>query len=240
MKFRIAVCDDEAVVCETLYAQLQDIAKSRSVTFEIDCFTAGEALCREMEAVDYDLVFLDIALPQQSGVAVGRYIRQTLKNETVQIAYISSKQEYAMELFEMRPLHFLLKPLTKERVERLVDKFLRLNAIDTNLFRFKVGQEYYQIPLSNILYFSSSGRKIAVVTQQEAREFYGSLEKIFDTVKDRRFLSIHKSFLVNFKYIAKYQYDAVTMADGSVLPVSQSRRKAVRARFVELSEVASE
>ena len=53
-----------------------------------------------MKSNPYDLIFLDIELPRMNGVAVGKYIRESLNNETVQIAYISSKQQYAMDIGE--------------------------------------------------------------------------------------------------------------------------------------------
>ena len=168
-----------------------------------------------------------------NGVAVGQYIRETLKNETIQIAYISSKQEYAMELFEMRPINFLVKPLSEEKIENVIDKFLQLNKIDTETFNFKAGHNYYKIPLSDILYFCSNGRKINIVTLKKEYEFYGSLDNIYSEVKNKKFLFVHKSFLVNFKYIRKYQYEQLTMSDNKIIPVSQSRRKAVRSMFFE-------
>ena len=116
MNFKIAVCDDEQIICSTMYNKLQNLSKSKSVIFEIDCFTSGEELCDEIKHTNYDLLFLDIELPKMNGVAVGQYIRETLKNETIQIAYISSKQEYAMELFEMRPINFLVKPLSEKQI----------------------------------------------------------------------------------------------------------------------------
>ena len=64
-------------------------------------------------------------------------------------------------------------------------------------------------------------------------EFYGSLDNIYSEVKNKKFLFAHKSFLVNFKYIRKYQYEQLTMSDNKIIPVSQSRRKAVRSMFFE-------
>lgn len=233
MNFKIAVCDDEQIICSTMYNKLQNLSKSKSVIFEIDCFTSGEELCDEIKHTNYDLLFLDIELPKMNGVAVGQYIRETLKNETIQIAYISSKQEYAMELFEMRPINFLVKPLSNEKIENVIDKFLQLNKIDTETFNFKAGRNYYKIPLSDILYFYSNGRKINIVTSNKEYEFYGSLDNIYSEVKNKKFLFAHKSFLVNFKYIRKYQYEQLTMSDNKIIPVSQSRRKAVRSMFFE-------
>lgn len=233
MNFKIAVCDDEQIICSTMYNRLQNLSKSKSVTFEIDCFNSGEELCGEMKCIDYDLLFLDIELPKMNGVAVGQYIRETLKNESIQIAYISSKQEYAMELFEIRPINFLLKPLSDKKIESLIDKFLQLNKIDTEVFNFKAGHNYYKVPLSDILYFCSSGRKINIVTLKKEYEFYGSLDNIYSEVKNKKFLFVHKSFLVNFKHIREYQYEQFTMSDNKIIPVSQSRRKAVRSMFFE-------
>lgn len=234
MNFKIAVCDDEQIICSTMYNKLQNLSKSKSVIFEIDCFTSGEELCDEIKHTNYDLLFLDIELPKMNGVAVGQYIRETLKNETIQIAYISSKQEYAMELFEMRPINFLVKPLSNEKIENVIDKFLQLNKIDTETFNFKAGRNYYKIPLSDILYFYSNGRKINIVTSNKEYEFYGSLDNIYSEVKNKKFLFVHKSFLVNFKHINKYQYEQITMSDDKIIPVSQSRRKIVRSMFFEL------
>lgn len=233
MNFKIAVCDDEQIICSTMYNKLQNLSKSKSVIFEIDCFTSGEELCDEIKHTNYDLLFLDIELPKMNGVAVGQYIRETLKNETIQIAYISSKQEYAMELFEMRPINFLVKPLSEEKIENVIDKFLQLNKIDTETFNFKAGHNYYKIPFSDILYFCSNGRKINIVTLKKEYEFYGSLDNIYSEVKNKKCLFVHKSFLVNFKYIRKYQYEQLTMSDNKIIPVSQSRRKAVRSMFFE-------
>ncbi len=236
MNFKIAVCDDEQIICETMYNKLMDLSKSKSVIFEIDCFNSGEELCDEMKIIDYDLLFLDIELPKMNGVAVGQYIRETLKNENIQIAYISSKQEYAMDLFEMRPINFLVKPLSDEKIESLIDKFLKLNKIDAEVFKFKVGRNYYKVSLSYILYFYSSGRKINIVTINKEYEFYGSLDDIYSELKNKKFLFVHKSFLVNFKHICKYQYEQLTMSDNKIIPVSQSRRKAVRSMFVDYEE----
>ena len=233
VNFKIAVCDDEQVICLYLYNKLENLMEQKSVRFEIDCFTSGEELCKEIKCTDYDLIFLDIELPEMNGVAVGQYIRETLKNETTQIAYISSKQEYAMELFEMRPINFLVKPLSDEKIENVIYKFLQLNRIDTEIFNFKIGRDYYKIPFSEILYFYSNGRKINIVTLKKSYEFYGSLDDVYSEVKNKKFLFVHKSFLVNFKYIHKYEYEQLTMSDDKIIPVSQSRRKSVRSEFFE-------
>ena len=236
MTYKIAVCDDESVICRTIYDMIKDISKLIDIRFETDCFSSGEELCDEMKSNPYDLIFLDIELPRMNGVAVGKYIRESLNNETVQIAYISSKQQYAMELFESRPINFLIKPITSEKILTIIEKLLKLHAVDTQIFKFKVRQEFIKLPMSEIIYLSSSGRTVTLVSLDKSYTFYGTLEDIYNEIKNRHFLYIHKSFIVNYRYVRQYEYEQVTLLDGTVLPISQPRRKLIRKMILEMEE----
>lgn len=236
MNYKIAVCDDESIICKTIFDMIKEISKLMSIRFEIDCFTSGEELCEEIKSNAYDLIFLDIEFPQMNGVAVGKYIRESLNNETVQIVYISSKQQYAMELFEIRPINFLIKPITPDKIQAIIDKFLKLNAVNTQIFKFKVRHEYIQLSMSEIIYFSSSGRTITLVSPEKSYIFYGTLDDIYSEVKIGHFLYIHKSFIVNYRYVRQYEYEQVTLLDGTVLPISQPRRKLIRKMILEMED----
>lgn len=222
---RIAVCDDEEYICVCLEDMLTDILQDKNVQFEIDTFSSGESLCRELERRDFDIIFLDIELPEVSGIDVGRYIREALKNEIVQIAYISAKEGYAMELFEFRPINFLVKPLEKEKVARVMEKYFIITEQDNHVFEYKKRMEYYKVPMSEILYFESRGRK---------DEFYASMEKVYDAVKKHDFLFIHQSVIVNYRFIKKISYEEAVMVDGTILSISQSRRKAIKSMYMKI------
>lgn len=237
MVYRIAVCDSESVICKTIYDMIKAVPVPKNIRFEIDCFTSGEDLCEEMTSCAYDLIFLDIELPQMNGIAVGKYIREDLNNETVQIAYISSKQQYAMELFEIRPINFLLKPITSDKAQKIIYKFLKLNSVDTQIFKFKVRQEYIKIPLSEIIYFSNHGRTVTLVSKNKSYAFYGTLDDIYNKLKIENFLYIHKSFIVNYRYVRRYEYEQITLLDGKVLPISQPRRKPIRTIISKIDKI---
>lgn len=233
---KIAVCDDEKVICESLYKILMKIADDIGHNFEIDCFTTGEELCEEMNFQNYDLIFLDIELPKMNGLEVGRYIRETLQNEVMQIAFISSRQEYAMQLFEIRPINFLVKPISYEQTRKIIDKFLKISGTETGVLLFKKGHEYLNVAYADILYLYSAGRKINVVTIKESYSFYGSLDDIYGKIKNNDFLYVHKSYIVNYRYVKKYEYERLLMINSVEIPISQSRRKAVRSKFLKIKE----
>ena len=236
IELKIAVCDDERVICESLYKILMQISDDIGHKLEVDCFTSGEELCDEITAQNYDLIFLDIELPQMSGVEVGRYIRESLQDEVVQIAYISSRQEYAMQLFEIRPINFLVKPISYEQTRKIIEKYLKIIGTETGTLSFKKGHNYLSVAYSDILYMYSSGRKINVVTKKESHNFYGSLEDIYSKIKNHGFLYVHKSYIVNYRYVKKYEYEKLVMVNDFEIPISQSRRKAVRSKFLNIKE----
>lgn len=234
MEIQIAICDDEDKICLQLKDILGSISDEKSVEFIIQIFQRGEDLCKSLKDKDYDLIFLDIELPKINGIEVGKYIREKLNNEIVQIAYISAKTEYAMELFDYRPINFLQKPLDKEKVLKVIDKYMILREQDNYIFSYKKNREFFDIPMSEIMYFESSYRKVKVYMRNGEDEFYDSLDKVYKKLKAKNFLFIHKSIIVNYNFIRKMAYEEVTLFDGTVLPISQIRRKAIRKMYMEI------
>ena len=234
MGIRVAICDDEPEVCALLEDMLIDIFETKGARYEIEPFYSGESLCAEMQRQVFDLVFLDIELKRKSGIDVGRYIRNTLGNESVQIAYISAKTGYAMELFEFRPINFLIKPLEYTKVAKIIDKYFKITMQNSQFFEYKKRADFFKIPMSDILYFESKNRKIRITMLQGEDEFYGSMEDVYSMVKNHQFLYIHKSIIVNYRQIKKISYEQIVMIDGTVLPISQSRRPAIKKMCIKI------
>lgn len=234
MYISVAVCDDYLSVCSQIEDILVSIFNELSIKYDIDVFNSGKVLCDEMLRTNYDIVFLDIQLPEMNGVDIGGYIRDKLKNEVVQIAYISAREEYAMELFDYRPINFLVKPITYEKIRKVIDKYLVISEQDNHIFTYKKGYEFFKIPMSDILYFENNNRKVRIVTKDSVDEFYDSMENIYSVVKLNKFLFIHKSTIVNYRYIKKLSYEQVTMTDGRVFSISQSRRKSIREMHMKI------
>lgn len=233
-QMNIAICDDQLDICGQLELLVEKILKNKKVKYNIDVYSSGIELCKEMSETEYQLVFLDVEMPEKNGVEIGRYIREKLKNEKIQIAYISSKEESAMSLFELRPINFLIKPLRMEQIEKVIDKYMVVSEIHNYFFEWQKGKENYKIPIDKINYFEISGRKIHLLAENMQDEFYGSIEEINDRLNKEKFLFIHKSTIVNYDYVKKISYDQVEMVDGRVFSISQSRRKSIKKQLEKI------
>lgn len=225
----IAVCDDENSICTQVESILIELSKNLPKKIEVEVFFSGEALCQFLSNGAYfDIIFLDIELQMLNGVEVGKKIRGEMNNETIQIIYISGKDSYAMELFETRPLNFLIKPLQTEKIEEVVRKAIHLIERGNQFFKYKNGRTKNKIPIKDILYFESGGKKVKMVLQGEMHEFYSKLLDIEQQLDNEDFILIHKSYLVNYFHVIEYQYDSVEMSDKTILSISQQHRKSVR------------
>ena len=88
--------------------------------------------------------------------------------------------------------------------------------------------------MQNILYFESKDRKVKIVTFDKTDEFYGSLDDIYQQLKDFGFVSIHRSYLINYNNVESFKYDSLTMLNGENLKISQSKKKYLRDLQIKL------
>lgn len=232
---KIAICDDEKAICAELEENLKEMEQTFFEKIEVEVFFSGEELYRFLcNKTYFDIIFLDIELDNMNGIEVGRKIREELSNETTQIIYISGKESYAMQLFKVRPLDFITKPFNYEKITEVLKTALKLIRKSNNVFVFQIGHATHKIPVKNIIYFESTEKKVKIITQESCFVFYGKLTEIHNEMSNLGFINIHKSYLVNYNHIVKFEYDKVTMSNKMVLPISQKNRKEVRKKQLKL------
>ena len=236
----IAICDDEKRICEELERVLADIFIESGIKHSIDVFFTARDLCCQIEAkVNYDLIFLDIELAKDeiSGIDVGDIIRNTYKNDTVQIVYISWEKKYSMQLFDIRPLNFLVKPLEYEKIQQVIKTYLKVSGSTSEKFVYKKGHDTFSVLMKDIIYLENHRRKIIIHLADGRKEsFYGSLKKEFyDQLEKNDFLFIHASYVINYDFIAVVKYSQVVLEGSSIpLPISHNKRSEIREKYYNI------
>lgn len=229
--YRIGICDDDKELCSGLEEQIYYTAKELSMKVEVEVWYSGESILSDLgKGVQLDLLFLDIELIQKNGISVGRYIRDEMEDIQTHIVYISAKQNYAMQLFRIQPLDFLVKPVSEEQIKEVLVRSIRQKQRLKNCFEYQKGSSVFRIPTKDIVYFMSMDKKIRLVTKDGEEEFYGKLKNIME-VLPADFMMIHQSYIVNQLYVSEYSYDCVKMSDGAVLSISKPYRKEIRGKI---------
>lgn len=229
--YRIGICDDDKILCSLLEEQLQKLSADMLVKFEIEVWYSGESLeCDLKKGTELDILFLDIELLQKNGIEIGAFIRDEMGDTDTHIVYISSKQGYAMELFKMQPLEFLVKPISVARLKEVLERSMKRKKYAESCFEYQKGSQIFRISVKEILYFMSMDKKILMIKKDGQEEFYGKLKNVMGQLP-ADFLMIHQSYVIHQEYVSEYSYESIKMMNGDVLSVSKPYRKVVRARI---------
>ncbi len=226
--YRIGICDDDRELCGGLEEQIYGISQKLGEKAEIEVWYSGESLLHDLKGgTQLDLIFLDIELVEKNGIAVGAYIRNEMEDMQTHIVYISSMQNYAMQLFKVQPLDFLIKPVSEGQLEEVLSRSIKQKKSMESCFTFQKGNTMLRIPTKEIIYFMSMDKKIVIVKKDGEQEFYGKLKNISQKLP-AGFLMIHQSYIVNQAYVSEYSYESVRMMNGTVLSISKPYRKEIR------------
>ena len=233
----VAICDDGIKTGAELERALIGIFGRLDIEHEIDVFFTGDELCRKMEeGAHYDLIFLDLDFTRGeiSGAEARRLISGARQDNMASIVYISREKNFDLRLFELQPLIFLLKPLEYGKIEKVVRMYLGIAGLWSGEFTYKRGHDTFKARVKDIVYLESKDRKLILhLSGGGAEEFYGSLKEAYREQLQRfDFLFIHKSYVVNYDYVAALKSGQVLLADFKTpLPVSKHRRNDVKERY---------
>jgi two-component system response regulator LytT len=219
--YRIAICDDESLTCQEIKDILVNNSHQIGVNFDTEIFYTGESLIENIRCgAAYDFLILDIELARLSGIDVGKFLREENRNFHTQIIYVSSKETYAMKLFSVQPLDFLVKPVTEETLFKALKRGFEIIGESGDYFTCKVGREEIAISCKDILYLFSNKRIVSIVCRDETIDYYGKLSEEIKKLPDY-FAQIHNSYVINLNALKKTGNDHVVMNNGEQISISR-------------------
>ena len=229
---KIMICDDDYSVCLFIKKTIIEYAQKENIDIKVDITQSKDQLFNVYDE-DVDLVFLDIMLPDSSGVDVGHLLRKNSTNMDLEIVFISSNPGYALELFKIRPMDFLVKPFEANDIIEILDDYFKIRMPQMNYFTYKTKQSIGKIFYKDILYFSSNIRKVDIFLKNgQTVSIYGKLSEIEEKISRETFWRIHQSFIVNKNYIENCQFDCVRLYNDEILPISRIYRKEIRNKII--------
>lgn len=129
----IAICDDDNYICSQIEKYILNYSKTKNIKFDIEVFYSGESLTNFiMKEHSFDLIFLDIELITQTGVQLANKIRNEFDDYSTKIVFITSKDGYEQELFDVQPLNFIKKPIDFEKLKKCIELTIKLLGIDNH------------------------------------------------------------------------------------------------------------
>lgn len=86
--YKIGICDDDKILCAALEEQIDGLSKEMDIKVDVEVWYSGESIQNDLKkGIELDLLFLDIELVQENGIAVGKFIRSEMENMQTHIVY---------------------------------------------------------------------------------------------------------------------------------------------------------
>lgn len=231
---RIAVCDDEVFFQEQLRKRLKKAACFYQQDFQTECFSGAASLCRVLDTgQSFDVYFLDIDMPKMDGIALGKKIRE--RTADPYIIFVSSKEGKVFETFSVKPFQFIRKSSLERDFESVMEALIRemWQEKKSRDIVLESGGMSYRFDVRKTVYIEADGKYLNVYQKDHSFFVRYQISALEEQLREYHFLRIHKSYLVNPRYIYLLEPKEAVLEGGKHLPVSRHRYKEVQQEFLE-------
>lgn len=213
---RIAVCDDNSVDTDFVQRLLQEWASLRNITVNAVSFSSAESfLFHYAEDKSFDILLLDVEMSGMDGVSLAKQIRK--ENETVQIVFITGYGDYIAEGYEVAALHYLMKPLNREKLFSVLDRAIEKRVQNERFLILELGGEMVRIPQYEIRYLDVCKNYVTVHSKKDYT-VKSSLGK-FEALLDDRFFRVGRGLILNLRYVRRVTRTEVFLDGNTALPL---------------------
>lgn len=213
----IAICDDEIFETEHLERLINDYALQRDYDLHCRRFTSGAELLLQEEK--FDLYFLDYKMGEMNGVELAQSLKEKF-HRSVTVCFLTNYEAAALEVINNRVYAdgFLKKPVDPVLLYDKLEQFYR--ASFSGRLELKKGKGYQTVYTQDVLYIEADGKRSIFHFDDHAESYNYLLTKLeTDVLHNVCFYRIHRSFIVNLQYVARYDSKHVTLIDGTILPL---------------------
>lgn len=230
MTLNIAICDDEALQTEYLKTLVTEWAKQSGNGVKISTYPSAESFLFDYsEDMSHDILLLDVEMGNINGIELAKTVRKN--NSTVQIIFVTGYYQYFSDGFDVSALHYLLKPVSKEKLFPVLFRAANNLAQKERSVLIQTDAGIVRVALEDILWLESDRMHTFIHTKTEVFRTRKGISK-FENELDRSFYQIHRSFIVNLKFISRITRTEVYIQNGEVLPLSRGKYDELHAALI--------
>ena len=232
MSYRIAVVDDCATDTEYVQALVEEWLVMRNETAQIKTFPSAEAFLFAYEDnTTWDILLLDIEMKEMNGMELAKKLRES--NTAVQLVFITGYPDFMAEGFEVSALHYLMKPVSKEKLYTVLERAAAGIEKREKMLSVTFDRQTDLIPLSKILYIEAQKQYVLIHTVEEVYRMKASLTEMKEQT-DAFFFPCQRSFLVNLQHVIRIKSDCVVLKNKEEVPISRGMAERIGREMIRL------
>jgi two-component system, LytTR family, response regulator len=249
---RAIIIDDEAHTRQNIRKMITQHCPDVNIIAEADGVATGVAAIRDYHP---DLIFLDIKMEDGTGFD----LLQKLKPVDFKVIFITAWDNYAIQAFKFSAVDYLLKPLDPDDLTDAVKKAGNVIQKDFNTqlenlhehiesqdkrhkkIIIRTSDKIFLVSIGDLLFCESEGNYTTIwLTDNQSILASNSLKEYEDMLKDYGFFRVHKSYLINMKYITRFEKaeGGSVVLEGEIrIPVASRKKEMLLEMFDRLAEM---
>ena len=231
MPLTIAICDDNEKQISELRRLLDEWSADKPFALSIEEYISAEGFLFSCSDKPCDLLLLDIEMRGLNGMELAKRLRSN--GDMLPIVFITGYSDYIAEGYDVEALHYLLKPVAKQKLFAVLDKYVEKRSVKADELLIETADGATHISADRITYIEAFGRKTAVhLSDDTIIDCTMSISK-FSAMQVNGFVSSHRSYIVNLRYIRTIGRTAMILDSGEEIPLSRRLYSEVNRRFIE-------
>lgn len=235
---RVAICDDDKDMLKSMDYVVRETFQLHQFPYSLDVFCSGDDLLAHHQKNMYDIIFLDILMPERSGFDIAKDIRR-LSDKTL-LLFVTSQDDLVYDSFYYHPFYFLRKGNQKTFSDSLADAVDKIIAyIERNeLITLDLGVgEFRAVCMQDILFIKSKTHFAEYhLVSGEVIQIREHLNAAEEKLRTKGFVRIHRQLIVNIYKTSKINishYPEVLLSNGQSLPIGRKYKTQVQQKYSE-------
>ena len=216
----IAIVDDETMFRVLTRKKLEEVMKKIPFSFDMHEYNSGFAFLESEKS--FDIVFMDIAMPEMSGLETAEKYRQYSPNGI--LIFLTAYEEYMKEGYKVNAFRYLEKQDNpQEFFEAIKSAMLLLQAKEKMKLQLVNGGEIF-VSLDDIVYMEAQARTVLMhMKDKEILPIRSKISELTELLEKKGFYLVHRAYLVNMRYARSCIGNEVVLSTLETIPISERR-----------------
>ncbi|MDD6827897.1 MAG: LytTR family DNA-binding domain-containing protein [Oscillospiraceae bacterium] len=233
----IAVVDDDLKFLAIYIKIITEAFSKNKVSVSIQKFSSGSEFISSVNDRKYDLIFMDIDMPELSGIDIAAEMRK--RNSNLDIIFVSAHPHFVFEAIKFNPYRYIRKSNLSADTYEAIDSYCSRTKSNKNMISLElqngntVNEKANDIvsffTVRHDVFYNLINNKEAVLLSRKY-----SLSMLESITESYGFIRVHKSYLINYKGIKSINSKSVLLINNTEIPISRGKKNEIQEQFMEL------
>ena len=217
---RVAVIDDENIFRMQLKMMVEKLSSKKEIPLEVEEFSNGPDFISALSEKRYDIVFMDIYMPDMDGIETAKKLREL--TERTFLIFMTASEGHYPDAFSLHAFDYVTKPFNLERIDQVFTEIIEHTPMDEAFIKITTGSIEEKIYLKDIISVTTDGHYLEINkddgTSTRVRLTSGEFLEL--TGADKRFIMVNRGIIINMDFIHHLEGGDIYMDDKNIFPIS--------------------